>query len=38
MEPDKRAELLRLAERYATEWQVVQGCTHYLILDRLAVN
>jgi quinol monooxygenase YgiN len=38
MEPEKRAELLRLAERYAKESQVVEGCTHFLMLDRQAPN
>ena len=34
MEPDKRAEILTLAERYAKESQVVPGITHYLLLNR----
>jgi hypothetical protein len=34
MEPDKRAEVLRLAERYAQESPVVEGCTHFLMLDQ----
>lgn len=35
MEPEKRNEILRLAERYAKESQTVQGFTHYLLLDEL---
>ena len=34
MEPEKRAELLKLAENFATESQVVEGFTHFLLLDR----
>jgi quinol monooxygenase YgiN len=33
MEPEKRAELLMLAENYAKASAVVEGCTHYLMLD-----
>jgi hypothetical protein len=33
MEPEKRAELLMLAEKYAKSSPVVEGCTHYLMLD-----
>ena len=35
MEPEKRNEILSLAERYAKESQTVQGFTHYLLLDEL---
>jgi hypothetical protein len=35
MEPEKRNEILGLAERYAKESQTVQGFTHYLLLDEL---
>ena len=35
MEPEKRKEILGLAERYAKESQAVQGFTHYLLLDEL---
>jgi hypothetical protein len=35
MEPEKREEVLNLAERFAKESQTVQGYTHYLLLDRL---
>lgn len=35
MEPEKRDEILNLAERYAKESQTVQGLTHYLLLDQL---
>ena len=34
MEPERRAELIKLAEAYATQSQVVEGCTHFLLLDR----
>jgi hypothetical protein len=34
MEPDKRAELLRLAVRYAEASPVVEGYTHYLLMHR----
>jgi len=34
MEPDKRSELLHLAERYAKESQVVEGYAHFLMLER----
>jgi quinol monooxygenase YgiN len=34
MEPEKRAELIKLAETFATESQVVEGCTHFLLLER----
>ena len=34
MEPERRAELLQLAEKLASESQVVEGCTHFLLLDR----
>lgn len=33
MEPDKRAELVALAERFASESQVVEGCSHFLMLQ-----
>jgi quinol monooxygenase YgiN len=33
MEPDKRAEVLALAERLAKESRVVDGVTHFLMLD-----
>jgi hypothetical protein len=36
MEPDKRAEVLDLAEKFASASQVVDGCTHFLMLDRSA--
>jgi hypothetical protein len=36
MEPEKRAELIKLAETFATESQVVEGFTHFLLLDRRA--
>jgi hypothetical protein len=34
MEPEKRAEIIKLAETLATESQVVEGCTHFLLLER----
>jgi glutamate racemase len=34
MEPEKRAQLIKLAETFARESQVVEGCTHFLMLDR----
>lgn len=34
MEPEKRVELIKLAETFARESQVVDGCTHFLLLDR----
>jgi hypothetical protein len=34
MEPDKRAELLHLAETFAKQSTVVDGCTHFSLLDR----
>jgi hypothetical protein len=36
MEPEKRAEIIKLAETLAAESQVVEGCTHFLLLDRHA--
>lgn len=33
MEPDKRAQVLALAERYAAESRVVDGVTHFLMLQ-----
>ena len=33
MEPEKRAEVLRLAELFATRSQTVDGCTHFLLLS-----
>jgi hypothetical protein len=33
MEPEKRAEVVALAERFARESQVVEGCSHYLMLQ-----
>ncbi len=38
MEPDKRGDLLRLAEEYAKASHVVEGCTHYLMLERSTSN
>jgi hypothetical protein len=34
MEPEKAKQVLALAERYASESKVVDGLTHYLMLDR----
>jgi hypothetical protein len=34
MEPEKRAQLIELAEMYANQSQVVDGCTHFSLLDR----
>jgi hypothetical protein len=34
MEPEKRAEVLALVERYAAESQVVEGVTHFLLLEK----
>jgi quinol monooxygenase YgiN len=34
MEPEKRAELLQLAETFARQSTVVDGCTHFSLLDR----
>ena len=34
MEPERRAELIELAETFAKQSQVVDGCTHFLLLDR----
>jgi hypothetical protein len=34
MEPEKRAEVVALAERFARESQVVEGCSHYLMLQQ----
>jgi hypothetical protein len=34
MEPEKRAEVLTLVERLARESQVVEGTTHFLMLDQ----
>ena len=34
MEPEKRAELLQLAETFAKQSTVVDGCTHFSLLDR----
>jgi hypothetical protein len=36
MEPEKRAEIIKLAEIFATESQVVEGHTHFLLLERRA--
>lgn len=36
MEPEKRAEIIKLAETFAAESQVVEGCTHFLLLERHA--
>lgn len=36
MEPEKRAEVLALAERYAKESRVVDGVTHFLMLEESA--
>ena len=33
MEPDKRAEILALAEKFAKESEVVDGVTHFLMLE-----
>jgi hypothetical protein len=33
MEPEKRAEILALAEKFAKESEVVDGVTHFLMLD-----
>jgi quinol monooxygenase YgiN len=38
MEPEKRAELINLAESFASQSQVVEGCTHFLLLDRGAAD
>jgi hypothetical protein len=35
MEPEKRAELLALTERYASTSQPVDGITHFLMLKDL---
>jgi hypothetical protein len=32
MEPEKRAQLIVLAEEYAEASAVVEGCTHFLLL------
>jgi hypothetical protein len=34
MEPAKAKQVLALAERYASESQVVDGFTHFLMLER----
>ena len=34
MEPEKRAELVQLAETFAKQSTVVDGCTHFSLLDR----
>ena len=34
MEPERRAEVLSLTERYASNSQVVEGITHFLNLRR----
>jgi hypothetical protein len=34
MEPDKRAEIIKLAEKLASESQIVEGHTHFLLLER----
>jgi hypothetical protein len=34
MEPEKRAEVLALTEKFARESQPVEGVTHFLMLDR----
>jgi quinol monooxygenase YgiN len=34
MEPEKRAELIQLAEAFAAKSQVVEGCTHFLLLEK----
>ncbi|AUC93486.1 MULTISPECIES: hypothetical protein [Bradyrhizobium] len=36
MEPDKRAIILDLAERFARASQTVDGCVHFLLLDHSA--
>ncbi|MFT4115585.1 hypothetical protein [Bradyrhizobium sp.] len=33
MEPDRRSEVLALAEKYAKESRVVDGATHYLMFQ-----
>jgi hypothetical protein len=33
MEPEKRAELVQLAETFAKQSTVVDGCTHFSLLD-----
>jgi quinol monooxygenase YgiN len=33
MEPERRAELVALAEQYAKASAVVEGCTHFLLLQ-----
>lgn len=33
LEPEKRSEVLALAERHATSAKVVDGLTHYLLLE-----
>jgi hypothetical protein len=34
MEPDKRAQLMELAEAFAQQSKVVDGYTHFSLLDR----
>jgi hypothetical protein len=34
MEPAKRAQLIKLAETIAMQSQVVEGCTHFSLLER----
>ena len=34
MEPERRAEILALAERFAKESQVVEGVTHFLLVEK----
>jgi hypothetical protein len=34
MEPEKRAALVELAETFAKQSKVVDGCTHFSLLDR----
>jgi hypothetical protein len=36
VEPEKRAELLALAEKYAKSSPVVEGVTHFLLLQNRA--
>jgi hypothetical protein len=34
MEPDRREQVVALAERYAAESKIVDGHTHFLLLER----
>lgn len=34
MEPGKRDQLIKLAETFAMQSQIVEGCTHFSLLDR----